>query len=119
MNMKGEKIVNLVSEHIVVPPIVQKTLFRFIPYKGKPHSYIRTYSPMSTYTSSGKYALRFETSSYGVAPEKRVFHGGCGFRERGEVACAAHSLERPPAEMVPRRNDSRRAGRFGSRDGKG
>lgn len=67
LNMKGEKIVNLVSEHIVVPPVVLKTVFKFVPYKEKPHSYIRTYSPMSTYTSSGKYALRFETSSYGVA----------------------------------------------------
>ena len=67
LDMKGEKIVNFVSEHIVVPPVVQKTLFRFIPYKEKPHSYIGTYSPMSTYTSSGKYALRFDVSSYGVA----------------------------------------------------
>lgn len=67
LNMKGEKIVNFVSEHIVVPPIVRKTVFGFLPYKEKPHSYIETYSPMSTYTSSEKYALRFDVSSYGVA----------------------------------------------------
>lgn len=67
LNMKGEKIVNFVSEHIVIPPVVQKTIFGFLPYKEKPHSYIETYSPMSTYTSSEKYALRFDTSCYGVA----------------------------------------------------
>lgn len=67
LNMKGEKIVNFVSEHIVVPPIVRKTIFKFLPYKENPHSYIETYSPMSTYTSSEKYALRFDVSSYGVA----------------------------------------------------
>ena len=67
LNMKGEKIVNFVSEHIVIPLVVQKTIFGFLPYKEKPHSYIETYSPMSTYTSSEKYALRFDTSCYGVA----------------------------------------------------
>lgn len=67
LDMKGEKIINFVSEHIVVPPIVRKTLFKFLPYREKPHSYIGTYSPMSTYVSSGKYALRFDVSSYGVA----------------------------------------------------
>lgn len=67
LDMKGEKIVNFVSEHIVVPPIVMKTVFKFLPYKEKPHSYIETYSPMSTYTSSEKYALRFDVSCYGVA----------------------------------------------------
>ncbi len=67
LNMKGEKIVNFVSEHIVIQPVVQKTIFGFLPYKEKPHSYIETYSPMSTYTSSEKYALRFDTSCYGVA----------------------------------------------------
>lgn len=67
LNMKGEKIVNFVSEHIVIPPVVQKTIFGFLPYKEKPHSYIETYSPMSTYTSSEKYALRFDTSCYGIA----------------------------------------------------
>ena len=67
LDMKGEKIVNFVSEHIVVPPIVRKTILKFLPYKEKPHSYIGTYSPMSTYTSSEKYALRFDVSAYGVA----------------------------------------------------
>lgn len=67
LDMKGERIVNFVSEHIVVPPIVRKTLLRFLPYKEKPHSYIETYSPMTTYTSSEKYALRFDVSAYGVA----------------------------------------------------
>ena len=67
LDMKGEKIVNFVSEHIVVPPIVQKTVLGFLPYKEKPHSYIETYSPMSTYTSSARYALRFDVSSYGIA----------------------------------------------------
>lgn len=66
LNMKGEKIVNFVSEHIVVPPIAQKLILKGA-YKEKKHSYIKTYAPMSTYVSSEKYALRFDANCYGVA----------------------------------------------------
>lgn len=67
LNMKGEKIINFVSEHIKVKPIVQKTVLKMFPYKEKDHKDISTYSPMSTYVSSNKYALRFDIDSYGVA----------------------------------------------------
>ncbi len=67
LNMKGERIINFVSEHIVIPPIAQKTVLKFLPYKEKSHSYIETYCPMTTYVSSEKYALRFDVASYGVA----------------------------------------------------
>lgn len=66
LNMKGEQVTNFVSEHIVVKPIVQQTVLRFLPYKEKSHKEISTYSPMSTFVSSEKYAIRFKTNSYGV-----------------------------------------------------
>lgn len=66
LDLKGEKVVNFVSEHIVVKPIVQKTIFKFLPYKEKANKDIASYSPMSTFVSSEKYAIRFNTNTYGV-----------------------------------------------------
>lgn len=65
LNLKGERVVNLVSEHIKVKPIAQKILLKKL-YKPKKHSEISSYSPMCTYVSSKLYALRFNVSSYGV-----------------------------------------------------
>ena len=71
LNMKGEKIKNLVSEHIVVKPIIQKTIglgkIFGKEYKPKKHSEIKTYAPMSTYFSSNHYAIKIDVSSYGEA----------------------------------------------------
>ncbi|MFI3140878.1 MAG: alpha-glucosidase [Clostridia bacterium] len=66
LNMKGEKVTNFVSEHIVVKPIVQKTIFGFLPYRPKKHKKIETYAPMTTFTSSDKYCVRFDVDSFGV-----------------------------------------------------
>ena len=65
LNLRNERVQNCVSEHIVVWPIIQKTLLDFKPYKEKGHFYIDTYAPMSTFVSSEMYAIRFETSKYG------------------------------------------------------
>ena len=64
LNLKGEKIVNFVSEHIKIKPIVQKTIFKFIPYKPKKNKDIATYSPMTTFMSSEKYGIRFDVDVY-------------------------------------------------------
>lgn len=66
LNLKGERVVNFVSEHIVIKPIVQKTVFKFLPYKEKKHKDIATYCPMTTFVSSEKYAVRIITDSYGI-----------------------------------------------------
>ena len=66
LNMNGEIITNFVCEHIAVVPIAQKILFKGL-YREKKHSYIKTYAPMTTYVSSEKYAIRFDTYSYGIA----------------------------------------------------
>ncbi len=66
LNLKGEIVTNFVSEHIKVMPIAEKTIFRkFKKYRVRNHSEITTYSPMSTFVSSEKYALRFDTDGYG------------------------------------------------------
>jgi alpha-glucosidase len=68
LDLKGEKVVNFVSEHITLFPILQKTFFRFIPYKEKSFAGIQTYAPMSTFVfarEEGASALRMDTDAYG------------------------------------------------------
>lgn len=67
LNLRGERLENLVSEHFTLWPMARKVLFPFIRFRDKSPGQILTYAPMSTYVSSGKYALRFRTSSYGEA----------------------------------------------------
>ncbi len=66
LNLKGELVENFVSEHIKVFPIVQKTIFKFLPYKAKEHKDIETYAPMTTFVSSEKYAIRVDVECYGI-----------------------------------------------------
>lgn len=65
LNLKGEKVINFVSEHIKIKPIVLKTIFNFIPYKPRKHKDIATYSPMTTFMSSERYGIRFDVDVYG------------------------------------------------------
>lgn len=66
LNFKGDKVFNMVSEHIVVKPIIEKTIFKKIKkYRVREHAQIKTYSPMSTFVSDKGYAIRVETDAYG------------------------------------------------------
>jgi alpha-glucosidase len=66
LNLKKEKVINFVSEHIKIKPIVEKTLLKnFKKYRIREHSEIHTYSPMSTFVSSKLYAIRIDVDSYG------------------------------------------------------
>ncbi len=67
LNLKGEKVVNFVTEHIKFKVILQKVFLRFIKYKEKEHKDIGSYSPMSTFVSSDHYAVRFDVDSDGYA----------------------------------------------------
>lgn len=76
INLKGEHVENLVSEHIKVGPIAKKILFKGL-YRPVNHSKINSYSPMCTFVSSKLYAIRFKVSSYGIAdfscPNRSIF----------------------------------------------
>ncbi len=99
LNLKGEKVINFVSEHIKIWPIAQKTVLKFWPYREKKHCEISTYAPMSTFVSSKRYALRIDTDGYGIqdftradktilryqyCPSKILFTTGSSFKEIGQ-----------------------------------
>ncbi len=67
LNLKGEIVENFVSEHINAIHVAQKTILgKIIKYKEKKHKDILTYSPMSTFVSSERYAIRVDADCYGV-----------------------------------------------------
>ncbi len=66
LNLKGERVVNFVSEHITVKPIIQKTILSFMKYKEKEHKDIQTYSPLSSFVFDKMFAVRFDSDGYGV-----------------------------------------------------
>ena len=112
LNLRNERVKNCVSEHIVIWPIIQKTLLGFMPYKEKGHFYIDTYAPMTTFVSSEKYAIRFETSKYGYqefkektrnvfryaeCPKSMLYVMGKDFKEIGTIL----AKDIPNNERIP------------------
>jgi alpha-glucosidase len=67
LNLKGEIVENMVSEHISIAAVAQRALLGFLPYRAKKHSEIHSYSPMPHFISSKLYSVRFVTDSYGIA----------------------------------------------------
>ncbi len=67
LNLKGERVVNFVSEHIKYRFVVEKAILPRCLYREKPLRHIGTYAPMPTYVSSRLYAIRFDVSCDGKA----------------------------------------------------
>ena len=66
-DLRGEKVVNFVSEHIKASTIVEKALLPRFLYREKPHSRIGSYAPMPVFvTDSGRLFL-FDTTADGYS----------------------------------------------------
>ncbi len=103
LNLKNEIVKNCVSEHIVIWPIIQKTLLSFMPYKEKGHFKIDTYAPMSTFVSSKMYAIRFDVSNYGIQDFKNK--NILKFRYDGCPKSALYVLGKNFKEIAKRLNE--------------
>lgn len=67
VNLRGERVVNFVSEHIKASTIVEKALLPRFLYREKPHSSIGSYSPMPVFVTDGGRLFLFRTKSDGYA----------------------------------------------------
>ena len=66
-NLRGERVVNFVSEHIKAATILEKALLPRFLYREKPHSAIGTYAPMPIFvTDRGRFFL-FDTEADGIS----------------------------------------------------
>ena len=91
LNLRHERVVNLVEEHIKASTIVQKALLPRALYRPKPHSEIGSYAPMPVFVTSRKRLIAFDTASD-------------GFSEFGDVWC--FSFDSCPRSMTVLRADS-------------
>ena len=67
VNLRGERVVNFVSEHIKAATIVEKALVPRPLYLEKPHSSIGSYAPMPVFVTDRGRLILFDTPCDGLA----------------------------------------------------
>ena len=75
-NLRGEQVVNFVSEHIKASTILEKALLPRRLYREKPHSAIGSYAPMPVFVTDKGRLFLFDTEADGVS---RFLDGGYTF----------------------------------------
>lgn len=65
LDLKGQRVVNLVSEHITLPTVLEKGLLPTALYRPKRPGNIGSYSPMPVFVFGGRCVLAFDTDSDG------------------------------------------------------
>ena len=66
VNLRGEQVVNLVSEHIQATTVLQKALLPRALYREKPHGKIGSYAPMPVFITDRGRLIRFDADSDGI-----------------------------------------------------
>ena len=66
-NLRGETVVNFVSEHIKAKTVIEKALLPRALYREKPHSAIGSYAPMPVFVTDRGRMIRFDTASDGIS----------------------------------------------------
>ena len=67
INLRGESVVNLVSEHIKASTVIQKALLPRALYREKPHAKIGSYAPMPVFVTDRGRLFLFDTDSDGIS----------------------------------------------------
>ena len=99
VNLRGQRVVNFVSEHIKASTILEKAILPRSRYREKNHSEIGSYSPMPVFVTDTGRLILFETGADGVSdfeaehyvfrfdscPERLVFLKGDSFEGLGRM----------------------------------
>ncbi len=67
VNLRGESVVNFVSEHIKARTVIEKALLPAALYREKPHSQIGSYAPMPVFVTDKGRFIAFDTDCDGKA----------------------------------------------------
>ncbi len=65
VNLRGERVVNFVSEHIKASTILEKAVLPHHLYREKPHSRIGSYAPMPVFVTDRGRLILFDTAADG------------------------------------------------------
>ena len=110
-DLRGERVVNFVSEHIKATTILEKALVPRPLYREKKHASIGSYSPMPIFVTNRGRLIRFDTASDGYAdfgkerytfvydrcPASLTLQRGRSFRE----LAALLSVQLPGRQYLP------------------
>ena len=66
-DLRGEYVVNFVSEHIKASTVIEKALLPRALYREKPHAQIGSYAPMPVFVTDRGRLFLFETSADGIS----------------------------------------------------
>ena len=66
-DLRGERVVNFVSEHIKAATILEKALLPRFLYREKPHSAIGSYAPMPVFVTDRGRLFLFDTEADGIS----------------------------------------------------
>ena len=106
LDLRGERVVNFVSEHIKAATIVEKAVLPRALYRPKPHSKIGSYAPMPVFTTSAKRLIAFDTASDGFSQFDAVWCFSFDACPKSMTVLRADSFEalgRAYAKLVPNR----------------
>lgn len=106
LNLRGERVVNFVAEHIKASTIVEKALLPRALYRPKGHSKIGSYAPMPVFTTSAKRMFCFDTAADGFSEFGGVFCFSFDSCPKSMTVLHAKSFEdlaRAYAKLVPNR----------------
>ena len=106
-NLRGETVVNFVSEHIKAAAVIEKALLPRALYREKPHSAIGSYAPMPVFVTDRGRMILFDTAADGVselgAPELVFTFDACPAALRLWKADSYAALNRLLAGLLPNR----------------
>lgn len=107
LDLKGERVVNFVSEHIKASTIIEKALIPKPFYREKEHKDIGSYAPMPVFVTSEKRLMKFDTASDGYSDfgeESYLFRfDSCPERLTVLKAESFEELSKRLTELVPNR----------------
>ena len=111
VNLRGESVVNLVTEHIKAAAVIQKVLLPKKLYREKTHAQIGSYAPMPVFVTDHGRLFLFDTDSDGIShfgddaylftfdrcPREILLRRG----QRYEDLCRALAAEIPNRQYLP------------------
>ena len=106
LDLRDERVVNFVAEHIKASTIVEKALLPRALYRPKPHSQIGSYAPMPVFTTSARRLIAFDTEADGQSDFGKHWRFSFDSCPRSMTILRAESFEalaRAYAQLVPNR----------------
>lgn len=99
VNLRGEKVVNFVSEHIKASTVLQKAILPRALYREKPHGSIGSYAPMPAFVTDRGRLMLFDTTADGSSTFGKDEYRFC-FDRCPDALLLAHGKDYPTLSRV-------------------